>query len=275
MKNAIKIYVSTYEKYNRGSLDGAWLSLPMDKKVLYRKLRQIAGFERDPEFMIQDSEVSPNIDFRAITECENIEKLNEEAANVAFEVSKSKRTPEEQEAIAEYCKVWRNDRKMQEYCASELSAVYKTEAGDLVVFEKPNIETRFCFNADINGAYSEEMEEWAHKMAYHTSRTEQYFVAENMERAFGCDEKWFDEKTLCGMRQSYNCCKERLKLLSLAKNDRERYYGDVEFVTFTEKDLRGIKATLDAEKEKFAKRLRTWWKRYGADGLHTWTYYSD
>lgn len=57
-----KVYVGTYKKYNEGSIKGAWLDLAdyetyQDFLAACRKLH---SDERDPEFMIQDSECFPD-----------------------------------------------------------------------------------------------------------------------------------------------------------------------------------------------------------------------
>ena len=57
-----RVYVGTYKKYNEGSLAGAWLDLNDFKTYddFLRKCREVHKSERDPEFMIQDSEGFPD-----------------------------------------------------------------------------------------------------------------------------------------------------------------------------------------------------------------------
>ena len=43
----------------------------------------------------------------------------------------------------------------------------------------------------------------------------------------------------------------------------------------TDTDKKKIVDVLENAKARFTKRLESWWKRYGAQGLHVWTYYSD
>ena len=57
-----KVYVGTYKKYNEGSIAGGWLDLadyPSYKEFL-TACRKLHKNERDPEFMIQDSEGFPD-----------------------------------------------------------------------------------------------------------------------------------------------------------------------------------------------------------------------
>ena len=57
-----RVYVGTYKKYNEGNLSGAWLNL--DDYDTYgdflKKCGEVHFNERDPEFMIQDSEGFPD-----------------------------------------------------------------------------------------------------------------------------------------------------------------------------------------------------------------------
>lgn len=270
----IKIYVGTFAKYNAGSLAGLWLSLPMDEKNLYRKLKEIAGNERDPEFMIQDTDIPSGFDFRSISESENIYNLNKELKTAVFEFDNKKRSPEVQEAIEEYKKVWK-DPGMREYSAGKISDIYKTEAGDLVEFEKLRIETHFCFCADLNGAYCEKMEKHASNMAYVVSRKESYFRQENFKQ-YAAIEKALEEKEVYLKRVAFYGA----PVLKLAEIYTARRHWDFEevkknLILLSAADVAGIKKILKSEKAKFEKRLSAWWKRYGADGLKTWTYYSD
>lgn len=56
-----KIYVSTYAKYNRGSLCGDWVTLSDydSKDEFIEACRQLHADEDDPEFMFQDYEDIP------------------------------------------------------------------------------------------------------------------------------------------------------------------------------------------------------------------------
>lgn len=53
----IKIYVGTFEKYNNGSIQGAWIDVTeLDKEEFYLKCKELHKDEEDPEFMFQDWE---------------------------------------------------------------------------------------------------------------------------------------------------------------------------------------------------------------------------
>ena len=57
-----KVYVGTWAKYNRGSIAGGWLALNecKDYQTFLRKCKALHRSERDPEFMIQDTEDFPD-----------------------------------------------------------------------------------------------------------------------------------------------------------------------------------------------------------------------
>lgn len=86
MITEIKVYVSTYAKYNSGSLKGQWLDLSnyTDIKELYEAIQAVHTDEQDPEYMFQDiengfgliteSSINPNI-YEII---EEIEDYNED-----------------------------------------------------------------------------------------------------------------------------------------------------------------------------------------------------
>lgn len=57
-----KVYVSTYAKYNNGSLKGEWLSLSdyYDKDEFLEACQELHSDEEDPEFVFQDWEYIPD-----------------------------------------------------------------------------------------------------------------------------------------------------------------------------------------------------------------------
>jgi len=58
----MKVYVGTYQKYNNGSLKGAWLELDdySDIDEFYEACKKLHSDEEDPEFMFQDKENVPD-----------------------------------------------------------------------------------------------------------------------------------------------------------------------------------------------------------------------
>lgn len=64
----MRVYVGTYEKYNNGSIAGAWLDLEdyADKEEFYEACKALHEDEEDPELMFQDWEGIPK---SMISEC--------------------------------------------------------------------------------------------------------------------------------------------------------------------------------------------------------------
>lgn len=62
LKNASRVYVGTFGKYNSGSIAGAWLDLAdyEDAEAFHKACRELHKWERDPEFMFQDWENIPS-----------------------------------------------------------------------------------------------------------------------------------------------------------------------------------------------------------------------
>lgn len=76
----LNIFVNTWGNYNENGADGGkWITLPMDADELQEVLENIAAAmgDNDPEWAIHDYEWECEWDGPAISEYENIEKLNE------------------------------------------------------------------------------------------------------------------------------------------------------------------------------------------------------
>lgn len=67
----MKIYVSTYEKYNNANLDGEWVDLDdfESKDEFYKYCQELHNDESDPEFMFQDYEIDYDIEKQFYGEC--------------------------------------------------------------------------------------------------------------------------------------------------------------------------------------------------------------
>jgi antirestriction protein len=88
----MKVYVGTYEKYNQGSIGGAWIDLENYKSIkeFYSACEKLHDEEYSPEFMFQDYENIPSqligesfIDSR-VFDVLNLE-LDEEERDAFFE----------------------------------------------------------------------------------------------------------------------------------------------------------------------------------------------
>lgn len=176
---------------------------------------------------------------------------------------------------AQYALVWSVGTDMHKYCMGKVSDCYETESGLLIVFEKPSIETRFCFGAGQNGRCDDEEWESANRAASEAKEKE-YFISANMAQ-FEETEETLNQDCVFTLRAEYTCCRS---LLNLAELRQERYfeYYPGEIIRrgeLTAADIAGLKKMLESEKEKFRKRLETYWKRYGSSKLKTWSYLRD
>jgi antirestriction protein len=70
----MKIYVGTYQKYNSGSISGAWIDITnfSNKEEFLEECKKLHKDEEEPEFMFQDFEEIPE---NFISECSVSENL--------------------------------------------------------------------------------------------------------------------------------------------------------------------------------------------------------
>ena len=303
------VYCGTYGKYAGGSIAGKWMKLSKyeSKDEFLAACRKLHKNEHDPEFMFQDYE---NVPESLIGES----YISEEIWNVLAEMKKL--TPERQELFCEWCeangyeqdmqaarefrtvkfrknslphefllkeefaRAW-NDPRMRDYCLKTTSNCVRTSFGGLVTFEKPSIETKFCFG-------------------YHDSATdtESYDGANEQCENFG--EKQFLAKNLSEMKQVLTLFeKGKTESYQSTKNlyFTKRYGGESNIYHFvfldeytaehdawkwpsglikaTDNDFQKCYAAQKEEYTKFEKRLKSYLKKYGTSKLQKWTYWAD
>lgn len=183
----------------------------------------------------------------------------------------------------EFRKVWHRrdgsiDEKMVKYCVNKTSA-YMVIDGRIITFDKPNIETRFCFGYGIQ--IQTDYEEAA-AMSDYASTSEAYFIRRNLEGTDaagylrylddGCFpfEPWLD-------KSAYTCQTDDCKLGHIRwehwhKRDWCEHQG---WRRLTDGEIDELRAILKEEQVKFEKRLKTYLKRYGTSKVQTWTYWAD
>lgn len=304
-----RVYVGTYGKYNNGSLAGGWLSLKecKDYQDFLRKCRALHKGERDPEFMIQDSEGFPDgldcmewigeQDFNdviaACKEEEQEESIADRLRKALRERLKADGKPipadDEQTLLDEYMqewtKVWK-DKGMMDYNRKRFSGAVRLQNGGILFFEKPTMETKFCFH-DEGPQYEHYKELMADE-----EMLKRYFLRKNLDdfdegiKRLSDDREWADGylhtdrgHRLYIQRLSYTSETAPLNLWKYIALDEwdvqahPSFYPGIE--PMTEDDRKKILAGLRSERDKFEKRLQTYLKRYGTSKLHTWTYWAD
>ena len=145
------------------------------------------------------------------------------------------------------------------------TAAILTDGDKCFRFVKPSIETSFCHPDEP----MDEAREWLR-----LCRTYEYFRAENLSAIDRQIEilKNAELGDLCGAFifrdwDGFYCWGV----------NTDRYYlrVDAEPQPMTDDQREAIVSTLLRIREGFEKRLQTWWKRYGADKLHCWTYWAE
>lgn len=309
MKNLMQAsaYVGTYGKYASGSIAGKWLQLSKyeSKNEFLQVCKRLHKDESDPEFMFQDYEnvsdsmigesfISDEI-WKVLAVLKKYDANRQEAfaewceANgyeqdlqsiKEFSTIKFKKNslPHEFLLKEEFAKIWVSEH-MRSYCLKEVSNCVRTSFGGLIIFEKPKIETNFCFG-------------------YHDSMTdtESYDAANDACENFG--EKQFLKKNLAEMQHALELYEYSTKhegpavkqLYFARKYSSSNIYKDLFLNEYdvkdkawmfdgltkaTEEDLQKCYAAQKQEYERFEKRLKSYLKRYGTKKLQTWTYWAD
>lgn len=295
-----RVYVGTYGKYNGGSLAGGWIALKdcKDYKQFLSKCRALHKGERDPEYMIQDSEGFPDgldcmewlseQDFNDVMQACSEEKEEEVSitdrlrAALLKQLDGAPAAKEDgnsmmDEFMKEWEKVWPNDKRMLDYERSTVSGLVRLQNGGILSFDKPSIETKFCFH-DEGPDY-----EFYKELMKKEENLREYFIDRNLgaiDRTIETLEKpdtdcrsWYIQReSYSGETAPLNLWKH-VRLQEWDIKNHPSWYGDVELMS--DADRKVIIAGLKIERDKFEKRLNAYLKRYGVSKLHTWTYWAD
>lgn len=297
-----RVYVGTYRKYNNGNLAGAWLNLANYGN--YRDFLAACGAlhknERDPEFMIQDSEDFPDgmdcgewISEKEFNDVKQAMAEEEEKASSSIDRLNQKTLFDDlidnektlfDEYMSEVRKVWQ-DKGMLDYCKKKYSSAVRLSNGGLLVFDKPKIENRFCFH-DEGAQY-----ELYKKLTSDEERMKKYFIQENLVSIDNGIKDLADSRELRNglytsrgklfyiQRRSYSGETSPSNLFNYfaldpsEANSHPQFYPNIEPMSVADRDI--ILSGLRSEREKFVKRLDAYLKRYGTSKLHTWTYWAD
>jgi hypothetical protein len=289
-----KVYVSTWGKYNAGSLRGKWISLNSCKDYhdFLEKCAEAHKDESDPEYMIQDTEELPD-GLQSIGDWLYEEDFNDIKAVLDEEKKKASLYPKgvnialAEEYMEEERKIWKDSKTMLAFTREKVYDIIKLENGALVPFEKPEIETSFCYGYGI-GITSQE----ASDAADVARKSVEHFMHANLD---GLDELIKQAKTLKGKYDKdlvpyfrrasfYNVEEGTLNFGDVVFLDP--YMSDFELCKWnissldelyklTDNDRKNYIAMLERVRASFKKRLDTYIKRYGLKKLHVWTYWAD
>lgn len=283
-----RVYVGTYGKYNRGSLAGGWVSLKecKDYQAFLRKCRALHRGERDPEYMIQDSEDFPDgldcmewlseQDFNdVIAVCK--EEAEEDALSSAerlrlamlamMGVAKHVTEPGTQD---EQYKEW-----FDEFCATRSDADYYRKwyvgalklQGKFWLIDKPKIDNRFCFHDE-----GPDYEFYCHLMEDKETRLAEYFKQKNLA-GFDRIIDRIEEGDYSGDKRVWleDCYNDGRVCVVTNTN----WYDQSELTLCTDEERAQILAATKFGRAMMEKRLDAYLKRYGVSKIHTWTYWAD
>lgn len=170
----------------------------------------------------------------------------------------------------QYEKVWGGDTRMVDYCVKRASG-YIEIGGIIVVYDKPHIETSFCFGE--HGYDYDEVNELCHEL----SSDEGYFKAKNMRHVLREIKALKDSCNTAYVCYHWRHIDDESVSLGHVETwrgyDKPRNEGLARVMTEAEKEA--YIAFLDEEAQKFGKRLDTYLKRYGMSKCHFWTYWAD
>lgn len=181
-----------------------------------------------------------------------------------------------EEYMNEIKKVWKDYSRMIEYNRKILSSVHKLSNGGLISFDKPQIETSFCFGYHHD---SESMKN-ASNMSSHAQSNENYFIKRNLA-SFDDTLKDIEKEdtNIYIFRNQYANCNEPINIFDYYVLEyyqtQQPYYKRLNIEVASEEDKKIIINAIKEERAKFEKRLRTYLKRYGLTKVRSWTYWLD
>lgn len=260
------VYCGTYGKYAGGSIKGAWIDLTTfasGEDAIKWMCEVLHKDESDPELMMQDFEYFPEWMY---AECMGAAQIDEILEWWKNEGSKPAKSPKIDKALLdEYRAEMEQVGLDADYHCKNVSVLVKLTDGRLLAFDKPSIETRFCFGYSDCGQGQSYQEA---RKAADRAATKEYFMQENLGK-LERDIKRLEDKDYDLCVQKCYWKSDRICSIMWAKK------WDSEGERVQDADRAAIKDALLQQKAMFTKRLEAWWKRYGAEKLTVWTYWMD
>lgn len=310
MKNIMKaaVYCGTYNKYNNGSIAGAWINLAdySTKKKFYAACKELHKDEPDPEFMFQDWENIPtsmvgesHVDDEIWHVINSIKKYAPDKADEFAEWCDENGMEQDYKALSEFMgykkdpkpkKGKKNDLQMsKENILKALDDAgvkgYNRERvsnaayihGRLVLFYRPSIDTSFCFDDENEAAMAMYREfcknsETAHKHFIDINKRQQFTHLNFLNGGDDMPYYWRGKDLFISGYKGDGYCSiyvcDETDFLS-----NEKYDFAPEKLTPDEKEQ--YRKLLLLEKQKFEDRLNAYIKRYGVTKCRYWTYWAN
>lgn len=205
--------------------------------------------------------------------------------NAQTKITKTTKAPLKfNDAKTEYLQVNNFDAK----CFDARYYEYLLKFGDCFLgFEKPSIQTRFCFGYGQNGISTEKDYESARSQERNMETNQQTFINANLEDLNKSIKK-IETFISQWINKEEKCFSSRYNKIFICKNSYEHkayltWSWDYENIRdkemiireATKEDLLLIIEVYKQQIENFKKRLNTYLKRYGLSKLTTWTYLVD
>lgn len=284
----MKLWVTTYELYNRGILRGKWMNLAdfPDAAAFEKACRKSFPPSAGEELMFPDCETSEDWEEGLYSESaipREWWKLKAEADAAAAAAKKPRKVSpdaaEQERLLARYVGEWgavwgagsSDDRR------KNVARIVELSDGGLVAIDKPAIETRFCFGEDDRGQGGD----GPGTMAYAMKQCREVETKAGFLRANLGD---FDRnagryapapgRSLFSAKASWKFADDSPARVVYNLEDGDSYDYGKRF-PLSEEDCRRLADGFAKVRAAFVKRLETWWKRYGASKITTWTYWTE
>lgn len=262
--------------------EGVSIAVVGDTYPVRKKLKEMGGHYR------KHKEFGPCWVFSA-KKREDLEKFIASGEKPSEEKKEPVAKPDKallEEYLNEMRKVWPNDESMIEYFRKKTSRVIRLTNGGLMAFEKPDIQTRFCFGYGCQGMTDQEACE-----AASDAKSYDYFIHANIDGIdrsikalsgeleddydYGYMKPYLYRKSYCSQKEELNEWSYQWINPWQVQNEPWRTKGMLDLALLDDDNRKIILEAKKAERAAFEKRLNAWWKRYGEKYIDTWTYWAD
>lgn len=171
--------------------------------------------------------------------------------------------------------IWSGD--MLDYIIKSTDSVIKLSNGDYLQIDKPNIETRFCFDDE---------REDCNEMLHRANNDFNYFRSQN--KPFADTIKKLSDKenniTVCTAAKYYTSpLNTKIKCLCMLRPAdvwEESKNGQIDglpdkYTIISDEDRQTILKAYEAAAARFDKRVETYLKKYGLSKVRSWTYWAN
>ena len=187
-----------------------------------------------------------------------------------------KKTQKELKAIyQEELKSYWKDDKMVKHCIKEANYILELEDNSLITVDRPRIKKDFCFGYS-DSRYDTEDYDRANDMADYASKSEEYFIEENLKEIKRTIKQLENGNHDIEIFAHYHGQSEESKMRCWTFKN---YYHDYSnYMNYRQLKDHEVKALIEAYKEvekDFIKRLNSYLKRYGLTKVNAWSYWKD